>query len=48
VKILPQNIFCRRKDFAPQLCRTELKKKTGIREVIADINWKKLGWVLKK
>jgi hypothetical protein len=25
-----------------------LEKKTEIREVIADINWKKLGWVLKK
>jgi hypothetical protein len=24
------------------------KKKTEIRELIADKNWKKLGWVLKK
>jgi hypothetical protein len=48
-KFCRKNIFCRRKDFAPQLCGTELKKKeAGIREVIADINGKKLGWVLKK
>jgi len=40
--------FCRRKDFAPQVCRTELEKKTKIRDVIANINGKKLGWVLKK
>jgi hypothetical protein len=37
--------FCCKKDFAPQVCRTELKK-TEIRELIADKNQKKLGWVL--
>jgi hypothetical protein len=41
-KILPREGFC------PQVCRIELKKKIEIRELIADKNWKKLGWVLKK
>jgi len=40
--------FCRKKDFASQVWWTELKKKTEIRELIADKNWKKLSWVSKK
>jgi hypothetical protein len=39
--------FCRKKDFASQVCRTELKKNEK-GELIADKNWKKLGWILKK
>jgi len=54
VKILLQKnsaaSFCRKtflpqEGFCPQVCRTELKKKTEIRELIADKDWKKLGWV---
>jgi hypothetical protein len=40
--------FCRRKDFAPKSAGMNWKKKNEIRDVIANINWKKLGWVLKK
>ena len=40
-------LFCCRKDFCPQVCKTELKK-TEVRELIADKNWQKFGWVLGK
>jgi len=41
VKILPQK-FCAKRFFAPQVYRNELKK-TEIRELIADKDWKSLA-----
>ena len=40
--------FYHGKDFAPQVAGLNWNKKIEIREVIANINWKKLGWVSKK
>jgi hypothetical protein len=46
--------FCRKNSAARRILPPKFaglnwkKKKTEIRELIADKNWKKLGWVLKK